>query len=130
MPGTIQRHTLVYTVVLGILITVFFDLTRIAALGIIFYLVMDIAIHWGIFRHLRKQVNAHAMVLVAAMLMDALVLVAFCYRKLLSDPGVLGVAASVMVGILLMETLFIRYQVREGAFEQPSGDSGSDHHAH
>ncbi len=46
-PGTIQKHTLVYTVVLGLVLTAFFDLSRIAALGIVFYLVMDIAIHWG-----------------------------------------------------------------------------------
>lgn len=47
MPGSIQKHTLVYTVVLALVLTAFFDLTRIAALGIIFYLIMDIAVHWG-----------------------------------------------------------------------------------
>ncbi len=47
MPGSIQKHTLVYTVVLGLVLTAFFDLSRIAALGIIFYLIMDIAVHWG-----------------------------------------------------------------------------------
>lgn len=47
MSGSIQKHTLVYTVVLGLILTAFFDLSRIAALGIIFYLIMDIAIHWG-----------------------------------------------------------------------------------
>jgi len=36
MPGSIQKHTLVYTVVLGLILTAFFDLSRIAALGIIF----------------------------------------------------------------------------------------------
>lgn len=41
MPGSIQKHTLVYTVVLGVILTAFFDLTRIAALGILFYLIMD-----------------------------------------------------------------------------------------
>lgn len=34
MPGSVQKHTLVYTVVLGLLLTAFFDLSRIAALGI------------------------------------------------------------------------------------------------
>ncbi|MBL4612070.1 MAG: APC family permease, partial [Pseudomonas sp.] len=50
MSGSIQKHTLVYTVVLGLILTAFFDLSRIAALGIIFYLIMDIAIHWGVLR--------------------------------------------------------------------------------
>ena len=49
MPGDIQRHTLVYTIVLAMLLTVFFDLSRIAALGAVFYIVMDLVIHWGVF---------------------------------------------------------------------------------
>ena len=47
MPGNIQKHTLVYTVVLAAFLAAFFDLSRIASLGAIFYLVMDIVIHWG-----------------------------------------------------------------------------------
>lgn len=45
MSGSVQKHTLVYTVVMASLLAVFFDLSRIASLGAIFYLVMDIAIH-------------------------------------------------------------------------------------
>lgn len=57
MPGAIQKHTLVYTVVLAGLLAAFFDLSRIAALGAIFYLVMDIGIHWGVLRKLRDDVG-------------------------------------------------------------------------
>ncbi len=60
MPGSIQKHTLVYTVVLGLFLTAFFDLSRIAALGIVFYLIMDIAIHWGVIRYLREDIEASA----------------------------------------------------------------------
>ena len=56
MPGPIQKHLLVYTAVIAGLLAVFFDLSRIASLGAIFYLVMDIMIHWGVFRYLRKEV--------------------------------------------------------------------------
>jgi len=120
MPGTIQRHTLVYTVVLGIIVTAFFDLTRIAALGIIFYLIMDMAVHWGIFRHLRRQIKANAAILLTAIAMDGIVLAAFCYGKLFSDPGVLVVAAVSMLLILLVEIFFIRHQRQKGVF----GESG------
>ncbi len=48
MPGDIQKHTLVYTIALAMFLTIFFDLSRIASLGVIFYLVMDIAVHWGV----------------------------------------------------------------------------------
>lgn len=53
MPGSIQKHMLVYVLVIALVLTVFFDLSRIASLGAIFYLVMDIVIHWGVLRHLR-----------------------------------------------------------------------------
>ena len=45
MPGDLQKHLLVYTAVLAALLAALFDLSRIAALGAIYYLVMDIAIH-------------------------------------------------------------------------------------
>lgn len=48
MSGPIQRHTLVYTVVIASTLAVFFDLGRIASLGAFFYLVMDMVVHWGI----------------------------------------------------------------------------------
>ena len=47
MPGRIQKHTLVYTVVIAALLTILLDLSRIAAIGAIFYIVMDMAVHWG-----------------------------------------------------------------------------------
>lgn len=45
MSGSIQKHTLAYTVSAAGLLAAFFDLSRIASLGAIFYLVMDIVIH-------------------------------------------------------------------------------------
>lgn len=89
MSGRIQTHTLVYTAVLASLLTVFFDLSRIASLGAIFYLVMDFAVHWGVFRHLRAEVGARAWVLVTAMVLDVVVLVAFLWSKASSDPTIL-----------------------------------------
>jgi DNA polymerase III alpha subunit len=40
-----------------------FDLSRIASLGAIFYLLMDIIIHWGVLRHLHKDVGANRLIL-------------------------------------------------------------------
>lgn len=108
MPGTIQKHTLVYTVVLGLLLTIFFDLTRIASLGIIFYLIMDIAIHWGVLRHLRQDINAHPAILICAIVLDLIVLAGFIITKLISDPLVVGVSIVLMFAIFLTEVLFLR----------------------
>ncbi|WP_322785250.1 APC family permease [Thiomicrorhabdus arctica] len=109
MPGNIQKHTLVYTVVLGLLLTAFFDLSRIAALGIIFYLIMDIALHWGVFRHLRQEIGAHSAILITAIILDLIVLTGFLWVKISSDLLVVGVAVTVMLLILIGEALFLRY---------------------
>ena len=124
MPGSIQKHALVYTVVLGLVLTAFFDLSRIAALGIVFYLVMDIAIHWGILRYLRNDVKAEAWVPAVAIFLDLLVLGGFVWVKLNSDPFVIGVAVVTMVVIASSEQIFLK-RFRE------SGHSGHDEtHAH
>ena len=107
MPGSIQKHTLVYTIVIAMVLTVFFDLGRIAALGAIFYIVMDIVVHWGVFRHLRSEISANSVVLILAMTFDLLVLVALLIIKAQSDALVIYAA---VVGIALVfagERLFL-----------------------
>lgn len=123
MPGDIQKHTLVYTVVLGLILTAFFDLSRIAALGIIFYLVMDIAIHWGVWRHLRRELAPHPAIVWGAILLDAVVLVGFLVVKADTDPVVLGVAGGVMAALLAMELIFFRLR-------GPPPEEHTDHHEH
>jgi len=122
MPGDIQKHTLVYTVVLGLILTAFFDLTRIAALGIIFYLIMDIAIHWGVLRYLRRSVGANPVILTTAIILDLIVLGGFIWVKIVSDPIVIGVAALSMAVILLVESIFLAN--RQGS----TSDAHHDHH--
>ena len=109
MPGTIKEHTLVYTIVAAILLTVLFDLGRIASLGAIFYLVMDIAVQWGVFRHLRKQINANPAVLVLAMVLDVLILSALVMSKLKHDPLILGVSAVGILFVFIGEKYFLRH---------------------
>ncbi|WP_404377795.1 APC family permease [Vreelandella aquamarina] len=121
MPGSLQKHTLVYTIVFGLVLTIFFDLSRIAALGIIFYLIMDIAIHWGVVRHLRESVGANRIIPSIAILLDAIVLLGFIWVKATSDPLVLIVAGAVMVTILLGEWLFL-------ARRRPPKDNEHSHH--
>jgi amino acid transporter len=102
-----KNPALIFTVSLAILLTVLFDLTRIASFGTIFYLIMDIAIHWGLFRHLKKEVNFQPIIPLIAIILDVAILSAFLYLKYLSDPLVLIVAG---IGIILMfvaERLFM-----------------------
>lgn len=108
MPGRIQKHTLVYTAVIALALTVFFDLSRIASLGAIFYIVMDMAIHWGVFKHLRRELGARGWVLLTALVLDAVVLGAFLYIKLANDPLVVGVSVGGMALIFGAEWWFLR----------------------
>ncbi len=114
MPGTIQNHTLVYTVVLAMFLTIFFDLTRIASLGAIFYLLMDIAVHWGVLRHLRKEVNANAGILIIAIVFDIVVLSAFLIVKASTDMMVIYAAVLGILIIFIGERFFLRKSIYKG----------------
>lgn len=108
VPGNIQKHTLVYTVVLAATLAAFFDLSRIASLGAIFYLVIDISIHWGVFRNLRQDVNASGAILLTAIALDIFVLGAFLAIKGSSDPTILLIAGLGLLLTFLGEHLFLR----------------------
>jgi amino acid transporter len=112
MPGDIQKHTLVYTVVIAIVLTIFFDLSRIASMGAIFYIVMDIVIHWGVLRHLRKDVEASLVVLILAILFDVVVLGAFLVIKMQQDPFIVYTSIPAMVVIFIGEWFFLRHRDR------------------
>ncbi|GJM01336.1 MAG: amino acid permease [Methyloligella sp.] len=107
MPGSIQKHTLVYTVVIAIFLTIFFDLSRIASLGAIFYITMDIAVHWGVFRYLRKEINANGFVLISAIIFDVIVLGAFLMVKVQTDLMVIYAALFGIALIFIGERLFL-----------------------
>ena len=120
MPGRIQKHTLVYTVVIASLLTVFFDLSRIASLGAIFYLVMDVAVQWGVLRHLRREVQANAAILLSAIALDTVVLGAFLVMKAQSDPLIIVVSIVGIASIFVFEAMFLR----------PRREAGKGHSGH
>ena len=111
MPGDIQKHTLVYTVVLAMILTVFFDLSRIASLGAILYIVMDIVVHWGVFRRLRQEIGADAVVLMLAIVFDAVVLAALVIIKARTDLFVIYAALMGLALIFVGERWFLRAKV-------------------
>lgn len=108
MPGSVQKHTLVYTAVLAGLLAAFFDLSRIASLGAVFYLVMDMIVHWGVLRHLRRDVKANTAILVAAIGFDFVVLSAFLWLKGQADPLILWVAGGGITAVFAFEGFYLR----------------------
>ncbi|AEI96480.1 APC family permease [Roseobacter litoralis] len=118
MSGRIQRHMLIYTVVIASTLAVFFDLGRIASLGAFFYLIMDMVVHWGVFRFRRKEIGAAASVLLLALAFDALVLAAFTAMKLQSDPAIVLYAAVGITAVFILERLYLsRWLAPQGAHE-------------
>tara|TARA_R110001632_G_scaffold30751_2_gene80709 strand:+ start:878 stop:2221 length:1344 start_codon:yes stop_codon:yes gene_type:complete len=107
MSGAVQRHMLVYTVVIASTLAVLFDLGRIASLGAFFYLVMDMIIHWGVFRYSRTEVGASSIVLLSALSLDAIVLAAFTVMKLQSDPMIVLYAAVGMIAVFAFERVYL-----------------------
>lgn len=107
MPGGIQSHTLVYTVVLAGLLAALFDLGRIASLGAIFYLVMDVIIHWGVLRRMREDIGANPVVLVAAIALDLLALGAFMTLKAMQDPWIIVIAVGGIAATFGLERLYL-----------------------
>ncbi len=103
----LKNPALIFTVSLAILLTILFDLTRIASIGAIFYLIMDIAIHWGLYRYLKKEIKFNAVMPAIAIILDSAVLFAFIYLKYMNDPFVLIVALIGIVLIILGERLFM-----------------------
>src|SRR5665811_2371557 len=90
---------LIYVVIIAITLTIFFDLSRIASIGAIFYLVMDMIVHWGVYKHLKKEVKAKGLFLITALVLDFIVLTAFLWIKAGSDIFVVIVSA---IGIALI----------------------------
>ena len=122
MPGGVQKHTLVYTVVMAGLLAAFYDLSRIASLGAIFYLVMDIIIHWGVLRHLRDDVGAHPAILIIAIGLDIAALIAFVWIKGSTDLTIIVVATVGIVGVFIFERFFLQGQ-RAGAGQDADSES-------
>ena len=108
MPGDTQKHTLVYTVVIAAVLAAVFDLSRIASLGAIFYLMMDIAIHWGVLRHLYQDVSANRVVLGTAIVLDIVALGAFLIVKGSSDPLIVAVSLVSIAVVVAFERFYLR----------------------
>lgn len=86
---------------------------------------MNIAIHWGVLRYLRKDIKAHAWVPAIAIVLDLLALAGFVWVKLNTDPFVIDVAIVTMIVIASAEQIFLK----NAENSRPSGyEDSHDHH--
>ncbi|CAM4275472.1 APC family permease [Gillisia hiemivivida] len=113
MTGSVQKHMLVYVVVIAIILTIFFDLTRIASLGAIYYLVMDIIVHWGVLRNLKNKIDFKPWIVICALVLDIVVLFAFVWIKIENDPILIGIALGSILLIFFGEKWFLNHKTVE-----------------
>ncbi len=107
-PGiTTQQQTVIYTVGFAIILTVLFDLSRIASLGAILYITMDMMIHYGLARKLKGDIDAKLWIVWSAFILDAIVLSAFLYLKITTDILVVGVSIVIILLLFLMQKLYL-----------------------
>ena len=115
MAGDVQRHTLVYAAVLAGLLAVFFDLGRIASIGVVFYLVMDAAVHLGVLRHLREKVGANVGIVTAALAADVVALVVFVVVRGGDDPFIVWLSAGGVAATFAFEHVYLRVRGHDDA---------------
>ena len=107
MSGGIRSHMLIYTVVTAAILTVLFDLGRIASLGAFFYLVMDMVVHWGVWKNMQHRIAARGWIILTALALDAVVLVTFMQFKWRSDSVIVIVAFATILVVFLAERLYL-----------------------
>ncbi|WP_043430576.1 APC family permease [Arthrobacter sp. FB24] len=114
LPWQVGRQSLYITAGLAMVMAAFFDLSRIASLGAILYLAMDIVIHIGVIRHLRREIEAKAWIPWTAIVLDTAVLAPFVLVKSQSDP--LTVLITIFVGAVISITQWfvVRHRRRHG----------------
>jgi amino acid transporter len=102
------RPSLVVTTGVAIVLTVAFDLARIAALGAFAYLALDMVIHYGHLRHLRAETGAKPAPLIAAIVVDAVVFAGFFVYRIRTDWIVIASFLAFAVLVAGGETLYMR----------------------
>lgn len=112
MPGNVRIHATVYTVSFAMALAATLDLSRIAALGAIYYLIMDIAIHWGLLTKLRSKIDFNPAIVVIAIVLDVVVLAAFVWVRASTDMLSLYVAGAGIVLIVVGERVLMRSHTR------------------
>lgn len=111
MPGSIQKHILVYITVIAGGLTIAFDVSRIAALGAFFYIAMDMLIHYGVLKNAnRDEVKFLPVILKLSLLVDFIVLGGLIYVKGQDDPILIAITVVFMIAIYLFEKYFLKHK--------------------
>ncbi|WP_396642921.1 APC family permease [Microbacterium sp.] len=112
LPAKVHHQPLIITAGLAIVTTAFLDLTQIASMGALLYLTMDIAVQWGVIRHLREKIHAVRWLPVLTIVLDLAILIPFTILKIQDDPLTVVVAASVAAAIFIGQVVAVKARER------------------
>ncbi|MFI8593798.1 APC family permease [Microbacterium sp. NPDC078428] len=108
LPERVPHQPLLITAALAILATAFLDLSQIASMGAFLYLTMDIAVQWGVMRHLREKIHAVRWMPVLTIVLDLAILIPFTIMKVQDDLLTVIVAAAVAAAIFVGQVITVR----------------------
>ncbi len=103
-----QQQTIFYTVGLAIILTILFDLTRIASLGVFLYLIMDMMIHYGLAHKMKDEIKVNRWIVWTAFILDFIILMGFLYIKITTDLLVVIVAAIIIIILFIIQNIFFK----------------------
>ncbi|MBN9151110.1 MAG: hypothetical protein KF739_00720 [Cryobacterium sp.] len=105
---------MIVTAGLAIIANMFLEPDQIASVGAFLYLAMDIAIPWGVIRHLRSNIRSKVCVPLLAIMLDVAVLISFALFKVQSDLLTVIAATSVAVVVLIARVFAVPARSRAG----------------
>ncbi|MBB2773873.1 UNVERIFIED_ORG: hypothetical protein GGE11_004819 [Mycolicibacterium obuense] len=129
VPGSVPRPSLLITAGAAIVTAALFDLSQIASLGAMLYLTMDIAIHWGLIRRLKHDVDVKRWVPALAIVLDVLILGPFVIVTAREGLATLVVFGLMSAAIVLGQRAAVSHRNRTSvASEDPKDgtDVGQD----
>ncbi|HSO92289.1 MAG TPA: amino acid permease, partial [Arthrobacter sp.] len=126
LPGQQSHQSLYITAGLAMMMAAFFDLSQIASLGAILYLTMDLAVHVGVIRHLRSEIEPKIWIPWTAIVLDTAVLLPFLLVKAQSDPLTIVITVVVVAVITVAQWLVVRRRRRN---DTPSQETSTQHHS-
>ena len=103
---------LLTTGVLILLITNFFDLSKIASMGSIVYLIVYSAVHFGHLKTLLHETGASWNLVFLALISNTAILLIFVFQTAHTNPGVLYFLVLILLPILLFEAYMQRMKNR------------------
>ncbi|MEV8339684.1 MULTISPECIES: APC family permease [unclassified Leucobacter] len=113
LPARVPQQPLIITAGLAIIATAFLDLTQIASMGAFLYLAMDIAVQWGVIRHLRTKIKAKPWAPLLTILLNFSILISFTILKVQSDLQTVIVAAAVATAVIVGQVIVMRVRAKE-----------------